>query len=164
MYNEDRSVCVVFNGEIYNFAGLVAELAALGHRFQTHCDTEVIVHAWEEWGPGCLRRFNGMFAFALWDRNSRTIFLARDRLGIKPLFYSFLPSGQLIFGSELKALMLHPEFPRAISPKALEEYFTFGYVPDPGTIYQDVFKLEPGWQLTLDVRSGRHTRPGLIGN
>jgi asparagine synthase (glutamine-hydrolysing) len=157
MYNEDRSVCVVFNGEIYNFADLVDELTALGHRFQTHCDTEVIVHAWEQWGPECLQRFNGMFAFALWDRNSKTVFLARDRLGIKPLFYSFLSSGQLIFASELKALMIHPEFPRTISPRAIEEYFTFGYVPDPGTIYEGVHKLEPGWQLTLDVRSGRNT-------
>ncbi len=155
MFNEDGTVCVVFNGEIYNFRTLVDELTGLGHRFRTHSDTEVIVHAWEEWGVECVTRFNGMFAFAVWDRNRRSLFLARDRLGIKPLYYARLPGGHLIFGSELKALTVHPEFPKGIDPTAVEDYFTFGYVPEPKTIYAGVFKLHPGWRLLVDLRSGR---------
>ncbi len=114
LYNEDRSVVVVFNGEIYNFQELAAELAACGHGFRTHSDTEVIVHAWEEWGEACVKRFRGMFAFALWDRNRETLFLARDRLGVKPLYYAQLPAGMWIFGSELKALLVHPGLARRI--------------------------------------------------
>src|SRR5262249_57351572 len=103
-FNEDGTVCVVFNGEIYNFQPLVAELTALGHVFQTRSDTEVIVHAWEEWGEACLKRFNGMFAFALWDAKQEALFLARDRLGEKPVYYSFLRDGPLPFAAELKSL------------------------------------------------------------
>lgn len=157
MFNEDGTVCVVFNGEIYNFKPLVDELIALGHSFHTHSDTEVIVHAWEQWGPECVARFNGMFAFAIWDRNRRTLFLARDRLGIKPLYYAELPGGHLIFGSELKALARHPEFPRRIDGTAVEDYFTFGYVPEPKTIYAGVNKLHPGWSLLHDLREKRQT-------
>jgi asparagine synthase (glutamine-hydrolysing) len=155
MFNEDGTVCVVFNGEIYNFQPLVDELVALGHHFHTRSDTEVIVHAWEQWGADCVARFNGMFAFAIWDRNRRTLFLARDRLGIKPLYYALLPGGQLVFGSELKALAQHPEFPRQIDATAVEDYFTFGYVPEPKTIYAGVHKLRPGWRLLCDLREGR---------
>ncbi len=108
LYNEDGSVAVVFNGEIYNFQELVKELAACGHSFRTRCDTEVIVHGWEQWGASCVTRFRGMFAFALWDRNRETLFLARDRLGVKPLYYAQLSDGCWIFGSELKALLVHP--------------------------------------------------------
>ncbi len=108
LFNEDGSVVVVFNGEIYNFQELVPELQALGHTFRTHSDTEVIVHAWEAWGEACVARFRGMFAFALWDRNRETLFLVRDRFGVKPLYYAFLDDGQFIFGSELKSLMVHP--------------------------------------------------------
>ena len=97
LFNEDGTVCVVYNGEIYNFQPLMAELVALGHAFRTRCDTEVIVHAWEEWGDACLDRFNGQFAFALWDSRCETLFLARDRLGEKPLYYSFLADGRLLF-------------------------------------------------------------------
>src|SRR5437763_11578260 len=131
LFNEDGSVVVIFNGEIYNFQELVPELQALGHRFRTHSDTEVIVHAWEQWGADCVKRFRGMFAFALWDRNCETLFLARDRLGKKPLYYAALPNGEMIFGSELKALLVHPGLSRDIDPAAVEDYFGYGYVPDP---------------------------------
>ncbi|MEC5397656.1 XrtA/PEP-CTERM system amidotransferase [Uliginosibacterium sp. H1] len=147
--NEDGSVIVVFNGEIYNFQELVPELQALGHVFRTHSDTEVIVHAWEQWGEDCVRRFRGMFAFALWDRNRDTLFLARDRLGVKPLFYALLADGQFLFGSELKVLMAHPSLPREIEPQAIEEYFALGYVPEPRSIYKAALKLPPGHTLTL---------------
>lgn len=148
MFNEDESVVVVYNGEIYNFQELADQLIALGHNFRTRCDTEVIVHAWEEWGDACVDRFRGMFAFALWDRNSETLFLARDRLGIKPLYYAQLPDGTVSFGSELKALMVDPRLVRDIDPLAVEEYFAYGYVPDPRSIYKSVRKLAPGHVLT----------------
>jgi asparagine synthase (glutamine-hydrolysing) len=149
LFNEDRSVVVVYNGEIYNFADLSEELKAAGHFFRTHCDTEVIVHAWEEWGVACVQRFRGMFAFAIWDRNRETLFLARDRLGVKPLYYAFLPDGHLIFSSELKALYLHPGLPRQLDPGAVEDYFAYGYVPEPRTILTHALKLPPGHHLTL---------------
>lgn len=149
LWNEDRSVVVIFNGEIYNFQDLVRELTACGHVFRTHSDTEVIVHGWEQWGPACVQRFRGMFAFALWDRNQETLFLARDRLGVKPLYYAPLAGGQWVFGSELKALLAHPRVERAIDPEAIEEFFAYGYVPDPRTIFKGVFKLSPGSTLTV---------------
>ena len=156
LFNEDETVVVTYNGEIYNFRELERALVVRGHVFRTRCDTEVIVHAWEEWGPDCVHRFNGMFAFAIWDRRQQTLFLARDRLGIKPLYYTILPGGQLLFGSELKALLCSPEVPRKIDPTAVEDYFTFGYVPDPKTIFSNVFKLAPGHRATL-VRGGGAT-------
>lgn len=148
LYNEDRRVVVVYNGEIYNFASLAGELAARGHRFSTHCDTEVIVHAWEEWGAACVERFRGMFAFAIWDQDRQTLFLARDRLGIKPLYYAELADGTLIFASELKALLVYPGLPRALDPQAIEDYLALGYVPEPRSIYRSVRKLPPGHHLT----------------
>ncbi len=153
LFNEDRSVVVVYNGEIYNFAELTRELAAAGHRFRTHCDTEVIVHAWEQWGEACVERFRGMFAFALWDANSETLFLARDRLGIKPLYWAELGDGAILFGSELKSLLVHPAFPREIDPCAVEDYFAYGYVPDPKSIYRAARKLAPGHTLTVSRRT-----------
>ena len=149
LFNEDGSVVVVFNGEIYNFVELMPELQALGHTFRTHCDTEVIVHAWEEWGEKCVERFRGMFAFALWDRKQQTLFMARDRMGVKPLYYALLDDGQLIFGSELKVLTAHPSLKRDIDPYAVEEYFAYGYVPEPRTIYQQALKLPPAHTLTI---------------
>jgi len=149
LYNEDRSVVVVYNGEIYNYQSLIPELTALGHTFRTRSDTEVIVHAWEAWGAACVDRLRGMFAFVLWDRNRQTLFLARDRLGVKPLHYAFLPDGYLLFGSELKALLAHPGFRREIEPRAVEEYFALGYVPDPRTIFKGASKLPPAHTLTL---------------
>jgi asparagine synthase (glutamine-hydrolysing) len=149
LYNEDGSVAVVFNGEIYNYQDLVRELSACGHAFRTRSDTEAIVHGWEEWGERCVTRFRGMFAFALWDRGRETLFLARDRLGVKPLYYAQLPGGAWLFGSELKALLEHPGLPRELDPLAVEDYFAFGYVPEPRTIFRGVFKLPPGCTLTL---------------
>jgi len=147
--NEDGSVIVIFNGEIYNFQELIPELVALGHVFHTRSDTEVIVHGWEAWGEACVERFRGMFAFALWDRNRETLFLARDRLGVKPLFYAFLPDGKLIFGSELKSLLAHGGLARDLDPQAVEEYFALGYVPEPRTIFSGASKLPPAHSLTL---------------
>lgn len=149
LFNEDGSVCVVFNGEIYQFRELTAELEDLGHQFRTKSDTEVIVHAWEEWGERCVDRFRGMFAFAVWDRNLSTLFLARDRLGIKPLYYSLLPDGMLLFGSELKAVLAHPDTPRRVDPSAVEDYLAYGYVPDPRSIFAGIAKLPPGHVLRL---------------
>jgi len=147
LYNEDHSVVVVFNGEIYNYQSLAEELKQLGHQFRTHSDTEVIVHAWEQWGVDCVKRFRGMFAFAIWDSNTHVLFLARDRLGIKPLYFAELTGGDFIFASELKALMVHPGISRELDPYAVEEYFALGYVPEPRTILKRVYKLEPGFTL-----------------
>jgi asparagine synthase (glutamine-hydrolysing) len=153
LYNEDGSVVVVFNGEIYNYQELIPELQALGHVFHTRSDTEVIVHAWEAWGERCVDRFRGMFAFALYDRNRETLFLARDRLGVKPLYYALLPDGVLLFGSELKSLLVHPGLGRDIDPCAVEEYFALGYVAEPRTIFTSARKLPPAHYLT--VRRGQ---------
>jgi asparagine synthase (glutamine-hydrolysing) len=150
LFNGDGSVGVTYNGEIYNFNELKQELIADGYAFTTHCDTEVIVHAWAKWGEDCVTHFNGMFAFALWDRNRQKLFLARDRLGIKPLYYAVLPDGWLIFASELKALLIHPRLPRDIEPTAVEDYFTFGYVPDPRTILKNAAKLAPAHVLGIE--------------
>jgi asparagine synthase (glutamine-hydrolysing) len=153
LFNEDGSVVVVFNGEIYNYQALVPELQALGHVFHTHSDTEVIVHAWESWGEACVERFRGMFAFALWDRNRQTLFMARERMGVKPLYYALLDDGTLLFGSELKSLLAHGGLKREIDPLALEEYFALGYVAEPRCIFRQARKLAPGH--TLCIRRGQ---------
>ncbi len=149
LYNEDRSVCVVFNGEIYNYLDLIPELQNLGHTFRTRSDTEVIVHAWESWGADCVKRFRGMFAFVLWDSNRQTLFMARDRLGVKPLHYAVLDGGWLLFGSELKSVLAHGGLDRSIDPHAIEEYFALGYVAEPRTIFRRALKLEPAHTLTI---------------
>jgi asparagine synthase (glutamine-hydrolysing) len=149
LYNADGSICVVFNGEIYNYQSLIAELQALGYVFRTRSDTEVIVHAWAAWGADCVQRFRGMFAFALWDRNQETLFLARDRLAVKPLFYALLPDGTLLFGSELKSLLAHGGLAREIDPLAVEEYFALGYVAEPRCIFKQARKLPPAHTLTI---------------
>ena len=153
LFNEDGSVVVVFNGEIYNYQELIPELQALGHVFQTKSDTECIVHAWESWGEDCVRRFRGMFAFALWDRNQQCLFLARDRLGVKPLYYALLDDGTLLFGSELKSLLAHGGLKRDIDPHSIEEYFALGYVAEPRTIFRQALKMPPAH--TLLVRHGQ---------
>ncbi|MBI3710361.1 MAG: amidotransferase 1, exosortase A system-associated [Proteobacteria bacterium] len=150
MFNEDDTVCVIYNGEMYNYREVWRELVSRGHRFRSdHSDTEVIVHGWEEWGEACVERLSGQFAFAVWDARKETLFLARDRLGEKPLYYTILDDGQVVFGSELKALLLHPAVPRTIDLQAVEEYFAYGYVPDPRSIYRGIAKLPPAHYLTL---------------
>ncbi len=164
LFNEDGSVVVVFNGEIYNYQSLIPELEALGHVFHTRSDTEVIVHGWEAWGERCVDRFRGMFAFALWDENQQTLFMARDRLGVKPMYYAYLPDGHLLFGSELKSLLAHGGLPQRIDPLAVEEYFALGYVPEPRTIYAAAVKLPPGSTLTvIDVPGKRVARTISLG-
>jgi asparagine synthase (glutamine-hydrolysing) len=149
LFNEDGSVVVVFNGEIYNYQQLIPELQALGHVFHTRSDTECIVHAWESWGEACVQRFRGMFAFVLWDRKKQTLFMARDRLGVKPLYYALLDDGTLLFGSELKSLLAHGGLRRDLDPLAVEEYFALGYVAEPRTIFRQARKLPPAHSLTI---------------
>ncbi|MDD5580546.1 MAG: asparagine synthase (glutamine-hydrolyzing) [Methylobacter sp.] len=150
--NEDSSIQVVFNGEIYNFIELRRELQKCGHQFKTCSDTEVIVHAYEQWGISCVKRFNGMFAFALWDGNKRELFLARDHLGIKPLYYITL-GNQFLFASEIKSLLQHKYCPREVDIDALAELFTFRYVPSPKTLFKNIMKLPPAHTLVVS-RSG----------
>jgi asparagine synthase (glutamine-hydrolysing) len=144
--NEDDTVWVVFNGEIYNFADIRQELEALGHRFRSHTDTEVIVHAYEQWGDAAVQRFRGMFAFALWDTRKRRLLLVRDRLGIKPLYYAVTPTG-IVFASEIKSILEDPEVPRDWSAEAVDAYLALQYVPAPNTIYKAIHKLQPGHLL-----------------
>jgi asparagine synthase (glutamine-hydrolysing) len=143
----DPETFIVFNGEIYNYKELRAGLEQRGHAFRTDSDTETIVHAYEEDGPDCVRRLRGMFAFALWDGRKEELLLARDRAGKKPLYYTLTPSGTLVFGSELKSLLEHPEVAREIDEEALDAYLAFGYVPDPLSIFRGVRKLPPGHRL-----------------
>lgn len=149
MHSADGNLVLVYNGEIYNFAELAQELRALGYSFRTHCDTEVVLYAYAAWGEACVNRFRGMFAFALWDRPRRQLLLARDRMGIKPLYYAPLADGTVLFGSELKALTACPQLPRQLDPLAVEDYFGFGYVPEPRSIYKAALKLPPGHTLLL---------------
>ncbi|MDQ3919558.1 MAG: asparagine synthase (glutamine-hydrolyzing) [Acidobacteriota bacterium] len=146
----DPALSVVFNGEIYNFLELRPLLEARGHRFRTHSDTEAIVHAYEEFGPACVEHLRGMFAFAIWDSRARRLFVARDRAGEKPLYHTLTPEGTFVFGSELKCLLEHGEVRREVDPEALDAYLTFGYVPDPLSVFRGVEKLPPGHTLTLE--------------
>ena len=154
LYNEDGSKCIIFNGEIYNFVELTDVLARRGHRFCTRSDTEAILHAFEEWGESCVEKLRGMFAFAIWDQAERTLFLARDRFGIKPLFYG-ARNGRFYFASEMKAILADPEFPRDVDEKALVSYFTLSYIPAPLTVFSKIEKLLPGHTLTY--KQGRVT-------
>ena len=147
--NETGDIWVIYNGEIYNFRDVRAALETRGHVFKTQSDTEVIVHAYEEYGDECVTQFNGMFAIALWDARRCRLLLARDRVGIKPLYY-WVGHNKLIFGSELKALLFHPDVPRQVDLVAIDLFFTLEYIPAPRTIYKDLFKLLPGHILVLD--------------
>jgi len=154
MLDKSEQFCIVFNGEIYNFRDLRCELEGKGYQFHSATDTEVILAAYREWGTDCVKRFNGMFAFALCDRKSRTIFMARDRAGEKPLFYRYT-NNQLVFASELKALMADPSFLKQINPEALDCYLAFGYVPGEYCILKGVNKLPPAHALTFNLDSGK---------
>ena len=157
MSNEDNSIWVVFNGEIYNFAELRQQLQALGHTFKSRSDTEVIVHAYEEWGQGGVSRLKGMFAFAIWDERKELLLLARDRVGIKPLYY--VDTGKaLVFGSEVKALLADRTVPRTLNAAAVDRFLTFGYLPGHETLLQGVHKLQPGHLLTLQNGITRTTQ------
>jgi len=149
MATEDQGLVIVHNGEIYNFAEIRAELEALGHRFRTNSDTEVILHGYRQWGEACLDRFNGMFAFALYERATQALWLVRDRLGVKPLYYASVSDGSVIFGSELKALLAHPLLRREPDARAVEDYLALGYVPDDACIVAGVRKLGPGEHIRL---------------
>ena len=146
--NEDQTKWIVFNGEIYNFHGLRRELEALGHTFQTHTDTETILHGYEAWGSAICKRLNGMFAFAIWDNSEQTLFLGRDRIGIKPMYY-YEDSEKWLFGSEIKTILRHPNVRKEIDPAALNNYLTFEYIPSPRSIFKQVRKLPPGHHLTI---------------
>jgi asparagine synthase (glutamine-hydrolysing) len=143
VHNEDKSLWITYNGEIYNFPALKEALIKNGHSFYTESDTEVIVHLYEEYGYECLNKLNGMFAFAIWDKNKNELFLARDRFGIKPLYYAEF-GGRLIFASELKAILRFPDFKREIDLVALDQYLTFEYVPAPRSLFKNIFKLPAG--------------------
>jgi len=150
--NEDGTVWIVFNGEIYNFKELRTWLLTKGHVFRTHSDTEVIVHLYEELGPRCLEKLRGMFAFAIWDERKKTLFLARDRVGIKPLYYC-QTGKSLVFGSEIKAILADPSVPREVSPEIIDRFLTFLYLPGEETLLKGIQKLSPGCYLL--VRDGK---------
>jgi len=155
--NEDGTVLAALNGEIYNFRALRLELQGLGHRFQTASDAEVLVHAYETYGPECVTRLDGMFAFAIWDAVRRTLVLARDRMGEKPLYYS-AGADAFVFGSELRAVLEHPAVPRELSLESLVRYLAFEYVPAPHSILAGIAKLPPGHMLTISPGS----KPDII--
>ena len=157
MHSADERAVIVFNGEIYNYRELRRELEQGGAVFRTDGDTEVILAAWQKWGPDCLRRFDGMFAFALYDCTARRLFLARDRFGVKPLYLARLEGGALAFASELKGLLANPLLRRKIDPLAIEDYMTWGYVPDHRSILQGVEKLPAGYFMLLE--HGRQPGP-----
>jgi asparagine synthase (glutamine-hydrolysing) len=146
--NEDGSIWIVFNGEIYNFQELRDDLISKGHTFQTGTDTETIVHLYEDEGERCVERLRGMFAFAIWDKRERKLFIARDRVGVKPLHYC-LAGETLVFASEIKSILQHPAIARDVNLEAISDFLTFGYVPDPASAFRGIFKLEAGHTLTF---------------
>lgn len=148
MCNEDGTVWLVFNGEIYNFFDLRRELESAGHTFKTRSDTEVIVHGYEQWGEECVKHFNGMFAFALWDSTRRTLFLARDRVGIKPLYYTHAGKS-LLFASEIKSLLADRSVETRFSVRGVDRFLTYYYLPGDETLFEGIYRLEPGHSLTV---------------
>jgi asparagine synthase (glutamine-hydrolysing) len=157
MANEDGSAWITYNGEVYNHAELRGELEARGHRFRSATDTEAIIHLYEEEGPACVERLHGMFAVAIWDARRRVLFLARDRVGVKPLYYALLPQG-LLFGSEAKAILEHPAAPRDLDDEALVSYLTFGFTPPPRTMFKGISKLGAGEWMTVTARGQTERR------
>ena len=154
IFNEDGSILIVFNGEIYNYAELTVKLTQLGHRFKSRSDTEAIVHAYEEYGDGCVEHLRGMFAFAIWDRRRKRLLIARDRMGIKPLYF-YQCAEFLAFASEIKSLLQIPAVSRSVDLDALESYLILRYVPGPQTMFKGISKLQPGHLLVKDDRGVR---------
>ncbi|MGO4275800.1 asparagine synthetase B, partial [Paenibacillus sp. TAF58] len=151
MTNEDGSIWITFNGAVYNFLELRQELLQKGHKIKTFCDTEILIHAYEEYGEDCVNRFNGMFSFVIWDSNKKQIFAARDRFGVKP-FYYVLQNNEFIFASEIKALLAHNPSLRDVNGQGLQDYIVFQYSLGEKTLFKDVKKLEPGHTLKIDLR------------
>jgi asparagine synthase (glutamine-hydrolysing) len=149
IYNEDKDLLIIFNGEIYNYLELKRNLESRGYKFKTNSDTETILHAYEEFGERCVDHLRGMFAFAIWNKREESLFIARDRVGKKPLFYSLTEKGVFVFASEMKSLLLHPETRREIDLPAFDAYLTFGYVPEEFCIFKNVRKLQPGHFLVF---------------
>jgi asparagine synthase (glutamine-hydrolysing) len=162
IFNEDGSAAIIFNGEIYNYQDLAAELVAAGHIFKTRSDTETILHAYEEYGTDCVDHLRGMFGFAIWDRRKRRLLLARDRLGVKPIYY-YRNDRFLAFASEIKALLEIPSVPREVDPEALDLYLSLRYVPGPRTMFKNIFRLQPGHVLVADERGVRTRKFWDIG-
>jgi asparagine synthase (glutamine-hydrolysing) len=150
MSNEDGTLWIIYNGEIFNHATVRPELEAAGHRYETHCDTETVIHAYEQWGPESIERFRGMFSFVLWDSRRRKMFAARDRLGIKPFYYVWT-GREFIFASEIKALLEHPAVSAEVEESLIPEYLSFGYTSAESTLFRGIRKLMPGHHLTLDL-------------
>lgn len=153
MTNEEGTVWIVFNGAVYNYLELRQELVQKGHNIKTYCDTEIIIHAYEEYGKDCVSRFNGMFSFVIWDQNKQEIFAARDRFGVKPFYYS-MQDGEFIFASEIKALLSHNPALRKVNMKGLKDYYVFQYTLADKTLFEGVKKLEPGYHLTIKINDG----------
>jgi asparagine synthase (glutamine-hydrolysing) len=157
MFNEDRSAAIVFNGEIYNHRDLAAVLTSAGHTYKTRSDTETILHAYEEYGDDCVQQFRGMFGFAIWDQRKRRLLLARDRLGVKPIYY-YRNGRFLAFASEIKSLLEIPSIPREVDPEALDLYLSLRYVPGPRTMFKNIFRLQPGHILGANAGGVRTTK------
>src|SRR6266851_6152192 len=147
IYNEAETAAIMLNGEIYNHHELRSHLERRGHRFRTRSDVETVLHLWEEEGPDCLHQLRGMFALSIWDEPSQSLFLARDRVGKKPLYYHQMADGRLLFGSEIKAILQHPEVPRQPDLAAIDHFLTLQYVPSPWTAFQGIFRIPPGHWL-----------------
>lgn len=162
IYNQDRTKAIVFNGEVYNYQEIRTHLDGLGHEFYTKSDTEATLHLYDEYGPEGLNHTRGMFALAIWDTRDRSLFLARDRVGKKPILYAHLPNGDLVFGSEFQALLKHPGVSREVDPVAIDDYLTYLCVPAPRTAFRDIRKLEPGhWLKWKDgkIQTERYWQP-----
>jgi len=153
LFDQTNTVCITYNGEIYNYKALRSELISLGYKFNTNSDTEVIVNAWLEWHTQCVEKLNGMFAFVLFDKSRKQMFAARDRLGIKPLHWAKTSDNQIVFASEIKALKKHIQIPLDINLKSIEDYLSLGYILEPKSIYQAINKLLPGHYILLDQHS-----------
>jgi asparagine synthase (glutamine-hydrolysing) len=162
LFNEDKSVAIVFNGEIYNFLELKQELEKRGHQFSTRTDTEVIVHLYEEFGEKCLQKLRGMFAFGIWDKNKQKLFLARDRIGKKPLFY-FQGEDKVLFASEMKALLVDGAIKKTIDPFAIDDYLSFLYIPSPRTIFKEIRKLPPAHYMVVQCANSPNNQIEIKG-